>query len=150
MLKIEGLNGMREHEGRELGTGDWLLVTQEIVDRFAEVTGDDQWIHVNVERARTGPFGTTIAHGFLTLSLLPELTSTVYQVDGFGMAINYGLNRVRFPAPVPVGSQIRAAVRLDRVEEVGSGVQAEYEVTVTVEGAEKPSCVAVYVGRYYP
>ena len=149
MLVLDGLAGLKQYEGQELGTGAWLTVSQEMIDRFADLTGDSQWIHVDTERARAGKFGTTIAHGFLTLSLLPVITAEIYRVDGFPMAINYGLNRVRFPAPAPAGSRLRAAVLLERVEEIAGGVQAEFRVTTTVEGANKPCCVADYVGRYY-
>jgi acyl dehydratase len=149
-LVIEGEAGLRDHLGRELGESAWREIPQATIDGFAALTGDDQWIHVDVERARSGPFGTTIAHGFLTLALLPELSADVYRVDGFAMAINYGLNRVRFPSPVPAGARVRASFRLDDVTSVGDAVQAEYRMTITAEGAAKPACVADFVSRYYP
>jgi acyl dehydratase len=149
MLVIEGLAGLRENEGRDLGVGDWITVSQEMIERFADLTGDDQWIHVDRERARVGPFGTTVAHGYLTLALLPKLMSTIYRVEGFSAAINYGLNRVRFPAPVPSEQRIRGSVRLDRVEPIEGGAHAEFTVTVAAELAAKPVCVAQYVSRYY-
>ncbi len=149
MKTLSGIEAIKEAAGQEWGTSDWHQVTQEQVDKFADATGDHQWIHVDVERARSGPFGTTIAHGFLTLSLIPMLSSQVVRVDGIEMAINYGLNRVRFPSPVPVGSRVRARVRNASVEEVPGGVQVVNQVTIEVEGKDKPSCVAETVTRFY-
>ena len=123
-------------------------MTQEQVNQFADATGDHQWIHVDPERAAAGPFGGTIVHGYLTLSLIPVLLSGVVRVEGTLMGINYGLNRVRFPAPVRVGSRVRATGVLKRASVVPGGVQAVYEVTVPVEGGEKPACVAETVVRY--
>jgi acyl dehydratase len=134
--------------GEELGHSEWHDVTQERVDAFADVTGDHQWIHVDRERAAAGPFGGTIAHGYLTLSLLPALMGEVWRVDGVRMGINYGLNRVRFPSPVPVGSRVRAVGRLKEVTPVDGGVQAVVEATVEVDGASKPACVAETVVRF--
>lgn len=136
-------------EGQELGTSDWLLVDQNRIDQFAEATEDRQWIHVDPERAARGPFGTTIAHGYLTLSLLVPLMKQTFSVHGHSMAINYGLNKVRFPAPTPSGSRVRGTTVLASVTEVAGGVQAVYTVTVASDAAEKPVCVAESVTRYY-
>ena len=135
--------------GKELGTSDWHEVPQESVNLFAEATGDHQWIHVDVARAKEGPFGGTIAHGFLTLSMLPEMLFELLAVDGARMVINYGLNRVRFVTPVRVGSRLRAGAELTRVEEVKGGIQATVTVTFETEGAERPACVSESLMRYY-
>jgi acyl dehydratase len=135
--------------GRELGQGEWQQVTQDQVNQFADVTGDHQWIHVDVERATRGPFGAPIAHGFLTLSLLPSLTRGLLTVEGVKMGVNYGLNRVRFPSPVAVGSRIRASVKNVSVEPVQGGVQIINQVTVEIEGKDKPACVAETLSRVY-
>ena len=136
-------------QGGELGTSDWVTVTQEAVNLFADATGDHQWIHVDPERATKGPFGTTIAHGYMTLSLLPALMHTMYSVEGVKLAINYGLNKVRFPAPVPVGSRVRATSTLVNVEDLGNGaVQLTVSTAVEVEGSGKPACVAESLLRY--
>jgi len=136
-------------QGGELGTSDWVTVTQEAVNLFADATGDHQWIHVDPERAAKGPFGTTIAHGYMTLSLLPALMHTMYSVEGAKLAINYGLNKVRFPAPVPVGSRVRATSTLVNVEDLGNGaVQLTVSTAVEVEGSGKPACVAESLLRY--
>jgi acyl dehydratase len=134
--------------GLELGPSRWVEVDQERVDRFASATEDSQWIHTNRERAAAGPFGTTIAHGFLTLSLLPELWFEVFGDGGYHLTVNYGVNRVRFPAPVPVGSRLRASFRVDGVEDVDGGVQARIGATVERDGGEKPVCVAELVFRF--
>ena len=131
--------------GQELGPSRWLEVTQERIDAFADATDDHQFIHVDPERAAQGPFGTTIAHGYLTLSLLIPLWNDVYQHDGTG--INYGLNRLRFPAPVPSGSRIRARFRVDALDEIPGGAQATIAATVEREGHEKPVCVAELILR---
>ena len=136
-------------QGLELGPSDWVEIDQERINGFAGSTGDNQWIHVDPERAAAGPFGTTVAHGFLTLSLLPELWFELAGDGGYRMAINYGLDRVRFPAPVPVGSRVRAHFRVGDVTEVSGGVQAVVESTVEREGEEKPVCVAQLVFRFY-
>ena len=128
--------------GEHLGYSDWLTITQERVDTFADATGDHQWIHVDPERARTGPFGGTIAHGYLTLSLIPGLMAQVYRVDGLAMGINYGTDKVRFPAPVPVGSTVRAGAELVGARETGQGWQAVIRVTVEARDIAKPVCVA--------
>ncbi|GAA3652580.1 MaoC family dehydratase [Streptomyces fenghuangensis] len=136
--------------GEELGTSDWLEVDQKRIDLFADATGDHQWIHVDPEKAAAGPFGTTIAHGYLTLSLLPVLVPQLIRVEGVRMGINYGVNKVRFPSPLPVGSRVRATARITEVSEVGEGcVQFASVVTVEREGGEKPVCVAESVVRYY-
>jgi acyl dehydratase len=135
--------------GKPIGTSDWLQIDQERIDQFAAVTGDDQWIHVDPVRAAEGMFGTTVAHGFLTLSLLPLFGRSSYQVDGVRMSVNYGLNRVRFPAPVPVGSRLRAHYKLQSFEPLAGGVQVVTEITVEREGQTKPVCVAEAVGRHY-
>ncbi|MGH3311003.1 MAG: MaoC family dehydratase [Streptomyces sp.] len=135
--------------GEELGVSDWLEVDQKRVDLFADATGDHQWIHVDQARAKDGPFGTTIAHGYLTLSLLPALVPQIMRVEGMRMGVNYGVNKVRFPAPVPVGSRVRARAELAEVSEAGGGVQVAAKVTVEVEGGEKPVCVAETLSRYF-
>jgi acyl dehydratase len=135
--------------GDEFGPSSWVGVDQERIDAFAEVTGDHQWIHVDQARAAEGPFGTTIAHGYLTLSLLPSMSSEVVPRQEGGMGINYGLNRVRFPAPLPSGSRVRASFRVESVDEADWGFQATMTATVEREGGEKPVCVAELVFRYY-
>jgi len=138
------------HVGEELGASGWQLVDQARVDAFADVTGDHQWIHVDTERAKDGPYGTTIAHGFLTLSLLPALLGGVFQVDGVARRLNYGMDRVRFPSPVPTGSRLRLVVVLASVEEVpGDGVQIAIDGTIEIEGAAKPACVVRMLTRAY-
>jgi acyl dehydratase len=143
---------LRAAIGEQLGYSDWLTLEQERIDLFAGATGDHQWIHVDPGRAADGPFGRTIAHGYLTLSLLPALLPQVLRVDGVTMGINYGTNKVRFPAPVPVGSRLRATAALKEVEDVtgpGNGLQVTLAATVEREGQEKPVCVAEAVSRYY-
>ncbi|GAA2519057.1 MaoC family dehydratase [Streptomyces gobitricini] len=140
---------LRAAVGEQLGHSDWLEVEQKRIDLFAEATGDHQWIHVDPERAAAGPFGTTIAHGYLTLSLLPLLVPQIMRVEGMKMGVNYGANKVRFPAPVPVGSRLRATAVLKNVEDAGGGVQVTAVVTVEREGGDKPVCVAESVSRYY-
>jgi acyl dehydratase len=134
--------------GAELGSSDWLTITQERVDTFAEATGDHQWIHVDRERAASGPFGGTIAHGYLTVSLLPVLSHQIFKVEA-KMGINYGLNKLRFPAPVRVGSSVRATSTLQEVTDVGEAVQLVVKTVVHVDGSEKPAAVAESVSRYY-
>jgi acyl dehydratase len=133
---------MKAAIGEDLGSGEWLEITQDRVNAFADATGDHQWIHVDPERAKDGPFGAPIAHGFLTLSLLPVLAGSIFTVDGPKLVINYGMNKVRFPSPVPVGSRIRANAVITSVEETGSGVNMVVKNTVEIEGADKPACVA--------
>jgi len=139
---------LRQLVGRELGPTAWREIDQARVDAFAAATDDPQWIHVDPERAAAGPFGTTIAHGFLTLSLLVSMLAEVLAVDGYALTVNYGLNRVRFPAPVPVGRRIRARFRVDSVEEAAGGDQALVSATVESDGGEKPVCVAELVLRF--
>lgn len=135
--------------GQEIGLSDWLTVDQRRIDRFAEATDDHQWIHVDPVRAAAGPFGATVAHGFLTLSLLPPLFASGFHIGGIGMGINYGLNRVRFPAPVRVGSRLRGRFRLLAYESLEGGAQLTVEVTVELDGSRKPACVAESVTRRY-
>ena len=146
---VQGLDGLREKVGQHLGYSDWHQVTQDQVNLFADATGDHQWIHVDLERAKSGPFGGPIAHGYLTLSLLPKLIGEILEVQGIGMTINYGVNKVRFPAPVPVGSRVRAGATLTSLEEVSGGVQGIMDVTIEREGSDKPVCAAQTVFRYY-
>ncbi|PNE41581.1 MULTISPECIES: MaoC family dehydratase [Streptomyces] len=140
---------LRAAIGEELGPSDWLEIDQKRIDLFAEATGDHQWIHVDQEKAAAGPFGTTIAHGYLTLSLLPVLVPQLMRVDNVKMGINYGTNKVRFPAIVPVGSRLRARAQIAEVAEVTGGVQLTTLVTVEREGGEKPVCVAESVSRFH-
>jgi acyl dehydratase len=149
MRIFESLDEVKAAVGEHNGYSDWHVVTQEQINAFADATGDHQWIHIDPEKAAAGPFGTTIAHGFLTLSLIPMLASQVSKVNGIRMGVNYGLNKVRFPAPVPVGSKIRAGVQIKSVEEIPGGLQLINEVTIASEGADKPCCVAETVVRYY-
>jgi acyl dehydratase len=135
-------------EGLELGPSEWIEITQDRIDGFADSTGDHQWIHVDEEQAAAGPFGTTIAHGFLTLSLLPQIWFDLAGDAGYGMSINYGVNRVRFPAPVPVGSRVRARFQVGEISEVPGGEQALIDATVEREGGDKPVCAAQLVFRF--
>ncbi|MFI6364035.1 MaoC family dehydratase [Nocardia sp. NPDC050630] len=142
MKVFNGIGELEQAVGTHLGYSEWHTVTQEQIDLFAEATGDHQWIHVDPERAAQGPFGTTIAHGYLTLSLLPQLVWQVYRVDGVKMGINYGSNKVRFPSPVPSGSRVRAGVELVKLEPTKAGVQVTARVTIEREGGDKPACIA--------
>ena len=135
--------------GTELGTSEWHTVDQERIDLFAEATGDHQWIHVDPERAKDGPFGTTIAHGYLTLSMIPALSKECFGVEGIRMAVNYGSAKVRFPSPVPVGSTIRGTAELVSVEEVPGGIQAVVRFTIAGRDGGKPHCVAETITRFY-
>ena len=143
------LEEMKATIGTELGVGEWLEVTQDRIDTFADATGDHQWIHVDPERAKQGPFGTTIAHGYLTLSLIPSLGGGSLGLDGVRMGINYGLDRVRFITPVKVGSRVRARRKLLDVTEGEGFVQMKVEVTVEIDGEAKPACVAETLSRAY-
>jgi len=134
-------------QGEELGTSEWLTITQEQVNTFADATHDHQWIHVDIEKAKQGPFGGPIAHGFLTLSLLPKLNSETFRVDNAKMGINYGLNKVRFPSPVPVGARVRATTELVDATEIEGGLQLAVKATVEIEGSDKPACVAEFLSR---
>jgi acyl dehydratase len=149
LVTVDGIEEMRALVGQTVGPGDWREVTQADIDDFARITGDGQWIHVDRERAeRESPFGTTIAHGNLTLSLIDGLRLGLLSSSGFALGVNYGWNRVRFPAPVPAGSRVRAGMELVEVEEIGDGWwQVVTRITVAVEGSEKPCCVADHVGR---
>jgi acyl dehydratase len=146
---VTDIPGLREHVGTRLGPTDWREVTQDQVDLFAEATEDHQWIHVDPERAAASPFGGTIAHGYLTLSLVAPMMRELLLVEGVSWGINYGLDRVRFPAPLPVGSRIRASAELAEVKEVAGGVQSKFVVTFEVEGGQKPACVAEVLVRHY-
>jgi acyl dehydratase len=143
------LAAMQALVGQHLATSPWVLVDQQRINLFAEATGDHQWIHVDVERAKAGPYGAPIAHGFLTLSLLPELTATAMVIDDVKMSINYGLNRVRFTGPVPAGSRVRAVITLKGYDVIDGGAQMTTEVTIEREGATKPVCVAEAVSRRF-
>jgi acyl dehydratase len=149
MKTISGLEDLKRSEGEILGTSDWHEVTQKDIDTFADVTGDHQWIHVDVERARETPFGGTIAHGYYTLSIVPRLSREVFAMEGFTFALNYGLNKVRFPSPLPVGSKVRLTAKVAKVEDIPGGAQTTMEMTVEREGGEKPVCVAETVVRAY-
>ncbi len=149
MLTLTGLDQVQEYVGKELGVSDWHHVTQEAIDEFARVTGDDQWIHVDVERARESPFGGTIAHGYYTLSLAPRFSYDMFTFEGFAFGVNYGLNKVRFPAPMPVGGKVRMRAVLASVEEIPGGAQIITELTFEREGGEKPVCVAESLARVY-
>lgn len=140
---------IRSLVGTELGTSSWIEVTQDQINGFAEVTGDDQWIHTDPERAASGPFGTTIAHGYLTLSLLVPLLEEVMTVENRTASINYGLDKVRFPAPVPVGSRLRMSATLAEATDVDSGVQVKIDCVFNVDGQERPVCVARAVVRHH-
>jgi acyl dehydratase len=146
---VNGIEELKGLVGQTIGPSEWREVTQELIDQFAEVSGDDQWIHVDTERAKTeSPFGTTVAHGNLTLSMIDGFRSGLMESSGFRMGVNYGWNRVRFPAPVPAGSRIRASIETVSVDEIGDGWhQIAQKWTVEVEGGEKPVCVAESVGR---
>lgn len=148
MREIE-FEELKDLVGQEVGKSDWFLVDQERINRFADATDDHQWIHVDLERAKAGPFGTAIAHGYLTLSLVVPMTAQAYRVKGVKMGINYGVNRVRFPAPVPAGSKLRATFVLNSVEDVQGGLQCVWGVTIEREGGDKPVCVAESVTRLY-
>jgi acyl dehydratase len=146
VAKIDDLSSL---VGQHLGYSDWREITQEQVNQFADATGDHQWIHVDPERAKSGPFGGPIAHGYLTLSLVSALVGQVFAVEGITMGVNYGANKVRFPSPVPVGSELRLGATLAGVEDVAGGVQVTLDVTLEVKDATKPSCAAQVVFRFY-
>ena len=149
-LTANGLDELKALAGADLGHTGWLEITQDRVNAFADATSDHQWIHVDAEKAAAGPFGGTIAHGYLTLSLVVHLMNELLDVRGVSMGINYGLNKVRFPAPVPVGSEVRLAAQVGAVEDAGvNAVQAVVDVTVELAGSEKPACAAQTVFRYY-
>ena len=150
MRNFSNLDELAAAVGSVIGESDWLTVTQEMIDRFAEATGDFQWIHVDRERAASGPFGATIAHGFLTLSLVPRLMSSVYDVGGIGTRVNYGCNRVRFTEPVPAGRRIRGRIKLLSVEPSARGTRVTNEATVLLEGSERPACIAELIAVMIP
>jgi acyl dehydratase len=149
MITISDLGELRTKIGEQLGVSEWHDVTQEAVDEFARVTGDDQWIHVDPQRATQTPFGGTIAHGYYTLALHPMLAAQLVRFEGFAFAVNYGLNRVRFPAPLPVGNRVRMRIELIDVEDVLGGAQITMKLTFEGEGALKPVCVAESLTRVY-
>ena len=149
MRTFESIDDLMDAKGENLGTSSWVEITQDSVNLFADATGDHQWIHVDPEKAAQGPFGGTIAHGFMTLSLLPRLMAEMYTVNGVKLAINYGLNKVRFPAPVPVGSKVRAVSTVTGAEALPNDtVQITVSTTVEIEGGAKPACVAESILRY--
>ncbi|TMU98156.1 MULTISPECIES: MaoC family dehydratase [unclassified Streptomyces] len=150
MLVFESAEDLLSASGSELGVSDWLLIDQERINRFADATGDHQWIHTDVSRAESGPFGATIAHGYLTLSLIPALASQNYRISGARMGINYGLNKVRFITPVRVGSRVRGRSELLSAETLeGGAAQVVWRTTIEVEGADRPACVAESVSRHH-
>ncbi|CAN5890637.1 MaoC family dehydratase [soil metagenome] len=149
MTSFEHLTDLQALVGQEVGLSEWISVDQKRIDLFAEATGDHQWIHLDAERAAKGPFGTTIAHGFLTLSLLPEMSARAFEVRDTRMGVNYGLNRVRFPSPVPSGSKLRGRFKLLSYEPLEGGAQLTVEVTMEREGSAKPVCVAESLVRRY-
>jgi acyl dehydratase len=149
MRSFEKLADLQLLVGEDIGTSEWIVVDQSRIDRFADATGDHQWIHVDPVRAAAGPFGTTVAHGFLTLSLLPEMFASAFEVRDTRMGVNYGLNRVRFTAPVPVDSRLRGHFRLLSFEAIEGGAQCAFEVRMEREGSEKPVCVAESLSRRY-
>ena len=151
MKTLQTLSDLAALVGQEVVVSDWITITQEQVNQFAQATGDHQWIHVDVEKAKAGPFGGPIAHGYLTLSLLPQFFISSLKVEETRMGVNYGLNKVRFPAPVPVGSRLRGRMKLLKCEPIDQGgVQMTWETTVEREGGTKPVCVAESMARYYP
>ena len=146
---MDGFDGLKARIGQHLGSSDWLEVTQDRIDMFADATSDHQWIHVDVERAKSGPFGGPIAHGYLTLSLVIPLWTEMIEVRGITMGVNYGLNRVRFPAPLPAGAKIRLGATLAALTEVPGGVEALVDAVIESDAGTKPVCVAQVVYRYY-
>jgi acyl dehydratase len=149
MVTITGLEELHTRVGEELGVSDWHEVTQESVNAFAEVTGDDQWIHIDPERAKETPFGGTIAHGYYTLSLAPMFSYRMFNLEGIAFGVNYGLNKLRFPAPMPVGERVRMRMKLAQVDEIPGGAQITMELTFEREGGDKPVCVAESLSRVY-
>ncbi|GAA4737116.1 MaoC family dehydratase [Actinomycetospora chibensis] len=149
MRTFTGTDDLLASVGEELGPTDWIEVDQDRIDRFADATNDHQWIHVDPARAAEGPFGATIAHGFLTLTMLPELLNSLYTVEGVRMAVNYGLNKVRMPAPVLVGSKVRGVSILKEVTPLDGAVQVVFATTIEIEGSAKPACVVESIGRFF-
>lgn len=151
MQVIESIDAMSNWVGREVAVSDWLLIDQQRIQLFADATGDKQWIHIDPERAqRESPYKSTIAHGFLTVSMLPHLFESCLRIDGVGMAINYGLDRVRLPTPVLANQRVRTRLTLEQLVPVAGGVQAHWSATIEVENGSKPACVARMLVRYYP
>ena len=149
MLTIDGIDDLKTRVGEELGVSDWYEVTQERIDAFADASGDHQWIHVDPDKAKDTPFGGTIAHGLLTLSLGPQFGYSIFTIENVAFALNYGFGKVRYPAPVPVGSRLRMRATLAAVDDVAGGVQFTVTQTFEVEGGEKPVCVAESLARAY-
>ena len=149
MLTINGIDELKSRIGDELGVSDWDDVTQEKIDAFAEVTGDDQWIHLDPERAKDTPFGGTIAHGYYTLSLAPKFSYALFSLEGIAFGLNYGLGKVRFPAPMPVGGRVRMRMALAAVDDIPGGAQITMKLTFESEGGDKPVCVAESLSRVY-
>ena len=149
MLTLTGIEDVRGYVGKELGVSEWHLVTQEAINEFADVTGDDYWIHTDPERAADTPFGGTIAHGYYTLSLAPMFSYAMFSLEGFAFGVNYGVNRVRFPAPMPVGERVRMRAKLLAVDDVPGGLQLTVQQTFEREDADKPVCVAEALARVY-
>jgi len=154
MREFNSIEDLLPLVGQEVAVSDWVMIDQDRIDRFAAATGDFQWIHVDAQRAATGPFGTTVAHGFLTLSLVPLLTQQAIVIQNTRLGVNYGLNKVRFPAPVPVGSRLRGRFKLEQIHALSPmmgvpGAQLVWEVTIERDGSEKPVCVAQTVSRRY-
>jgi acyl dehydratase len=149
MLTVNGIEELRGRVGEELGVSEWHEVTQEKIDAFAEVTGDDQWIHIDPERAKETPFGGTIAHGYYTLSLAPRFSYDLFRLEGVAFGLNYGLNKVRFPAPMPVGDRVRMRMELQSVDDIPGGAQITMKLTFERAGGDKPVCVAESLSRVY-
>ena len=149
MVTVNGIDELKTRVGDELGVSDWHEVTQEAINAFADVTGDDQWIHVDPERAKETPFGGTIAHGYYTLSLAPRFSYDLFKLDGIAFGLNYGLGKVRFPAPMPVGGRVRMRMQLQDVEDIPGGAQITMKLTFERDGGDKPVCVAESLSRVY-
>ena len=149
MLTLTGIDEVKARVGQELGVSDWHEVTQEAINDFADVTGDHQFIHVDPEKAKETPFGGTIAHGYYTLSLMPQFSYAMFKIEGFAFGINYGLNKVRFPAPLPVGSKVRMRAELQSVEDIPGGLQITTKATFETDAGDKPVCVAESLARVY-
>lgn len=150
MRVFQGVDEIEQAVGEHLGFSEWQEISQSRIDQFAEATNDHQWIHVDAERAAEGPFGTTIAHGYLTLSLLSSMLVQIYSVEGVRMTLNYGLNKVRFPSPVAVGSRVRAGIRLASTQRTDRGVQMVLEAVIEIEGEDRPACVAESLALVIP
>lgn len=146
---ISGIDELKSKVGEHLGYSEWHEVTQDEIDLFADATGDHQWIHVDPERAKSGPFGGPIAHGYFTIAMAPVLLGQVLRVDGISMGVNYGLNKLRFPSPVPVGGKLRVGASIAEVDDIAGGAQVTMDLTFEVDGKDKPACVAQAVYRYY-